>query len=245
LQSRRSARDGSCAAALAEKVRHGGLKVPSRESHIRPLLEQLENHDDRIVVWRGSWRRRTSAETSSAGAVRMAKAIKNQTHELLLRGVTVDLDSPAATEFILDATRAAEGLATDDDLCGLTNRALTKLTKNKALALAIKNEAARRERGGITARERAARHFSRNPEILNAIASNANASPAHRISARKEIRETATAGRDAGNANVGMNFVIKIDLSAGGGGVENYEHVLAPKTPPVIEGKADESKLDR
>jgi hypothetical protein len=40
------------AAAFADKVSHGGLLVPSRERHIRPLLERLENDDDRIAVWR-------------------------------------------------------------------------------------------------------------------------------------------------------------------------------------------------
>lgn len=40
------------AAAFAEKVSHGTLLVPSRERHIRPLLERLEHDEDRIAVWR-------------------------------------------------------------------------------------------------------------------------------------------------------------------------------------------------
>jgi hypothetical protein len=39
------------AAAFAEKVHHGGLKVPSRDRYIRPLLERLESDDDRMAVW--------------------------------------------------------------------------------------------------------------------------------------------------------------------------------------------------
>lgn len=40
------------AAGFAEKVAHGQLSVPSRERHIRPLLERLESDEDRITVWR-------------------------------------------------------------------------------------------------------------------------------------------------------------------------------------------------
>jgi len=40
------------AAAFAEKVPNWGLSVPTRESHIRPLLDRLETDDDRIAVWR-------------------------------------------------------------------------------------------------------------------------------------------------------------------------------------------------
>jgi protein gp37 len=40
------------AAAFAEKVSNWRLSPPSRESHIRPLLERLEADDDRLAVWR-------------------------------------------------------------------------------------------------------------------------------------------------------------------------------------------------
>lgn len=40
------------AAAFADKVHKSALHVPSRESHVRPLLERLEVDDDRLAVWR-------------------------------------------------------------------------------------------------------------------------------------------------------------------------------------------------
>jgi protein gp37 len=40
------------AAAFGDKVPNWGLQVPSRESHIRPLLERLQADEDRIAVWR-------------------------------------------------------------------------------------------------------------------------------------------------------------------------------------------------
>ena len=40
------------AAVFAEKVNNCLLQVPSRESHIRPLLARLQADEDRITVWR-------------------------------------------------------------------------------------------------------------------------------------------------------------------------------------------------
>jgi hypothetical protein len=40
------------AAAFADLVSRDQLVSPSRESHIRPLLDRLETDDDRIAVWR-------------------------------------------------------------------------------------------------------------------------------------------------------------------------------------------------
>jgi hypothetical protein len=165
-------------------------------------------------------------------------------NEIILHGTTFDLDSPAGVEFIIDCTRAGEGLLTDSDVrdkYDLSDKAWAKIAKNKALAIAIRRESERRVRAGITARERAARHFAQTPEILGTIANDAGLSPRSRIEACREIRATASDG-DAGSANSGVNFVIKIDLTAGGGGVETYEHVLAPKTAPVIESEADDIK---
>jgi hypothetical protein len=40
------------ASAFAEKANNCSLKVPSSEWQIRPLLERLEQAEDRITVWR-------------------------------------------------------------------------------------------------------------------------------------------------------------------------------------------------
>ena len=40
------------AAAFADKVANWQLPVPTRESHVRPLLSRLETDEDRIAVWR-------------------------------------------------------------------------------------------------------------------------------------------------------------------------------------------------
>jgi hypothetical protein len=40
------------ASVFAEACQNQLVPTPSRESHIRPLLERLEADDDRIAVWR-------------------------------------------------------------------------------------------------------------------------------------------------------------------------------------------------
>jgi hypothetical protein len=153
---------------------------------------------------------------------------------IILNGARVDLADPVGVEFICDCTRAGEGLLTDADLLdryNLTAKGLAKLSKHKELAKAVKREAERRVRLGLLARERAARHYATTPEILGSIANNADASPMHRISACKEIRETATTGNDARSAASGSTFLIRIDLSQGGGEIEDYEKVIVPRLP--------------
>jgi hypothetical protein len=75
------------AAAFAEKVHNCVLKVPSRESHIRPLLARLEADEDRIAVWRdvlattngaGRGRRTHARSQRAAGQAEGAEAGKGQ-----------------------------------------------------------------------------------------------------------------------------------------------------------------------
>jgi len=40
------------AAKFGDKANNCSLQVPSREAHIRPLLDRLDSDDDRIAVWR-------------------------------------------------------------------------------------------------------------------------------------------------------------------------------------------------
>lgn len=68
------------AAAFAEKVRNCGLQLPSRESHIRPLLSRLEADEDRLAVWR-------DVLASSNGAKIKAQDVENAiTRFLAFRG---------------------------------------------------------------------------------------------------------------------------------------------------------------
>jgi hypothetical protein len=167
-------------------------------------------------------------------------AHKPENDVITLHGETIDLASNAGRELVADCTRAAENLISDDDLRAkweLSPADLENLTRNKALIKAIRSERERRVRSGLAAREAAAGYFIKAPAVLNSIMSDTGASPRHRIEAAREMRATATAGSDAGATNVGANFLIRIDLSRGGGGVEDYPKTITPpKTLPASEG---------
>jgi hypothetical protein len=132
----------------------------------------------------------------------------------------LDLNSDVGRAFVVDATRAAEGLVTDQELVEkyeLSPADWQAITKDMALGRAIRLERERRVLTGIAARESAARHFVRAPTVLAGIMDSENSNPRHVIEAAKEIRAVATAGRESDRATGSERFVIRIDLSADGG----------------------------
>jgi hypothetical protein len=158
---------------------------------------------------------------------------------VVLHGTPTKLDSDVGRKFVIDATRAAEGLITDNDLrekYGLTAKNLKEMAKNTTLVKAIRDERERRMRNGQAARESASRHFVRAPNVMSAIMDDTNANPRHRIEAAREIRATATSGGEE-NADAGEVFHIVINL----GSDEKFEKEVTLKQPqpPMIEGKTD------
>ena len=72
-------------------------------------------------------------------------------------------------------------------------------------------------------------------------------SPRHQIEAAKEIRAVASGGSGADRPAESNIFIIKIDLSAGGGPVEIYSKEIntptvenSPNNPIPLEGKSDD-----
>jgi hypothetical protein len=169
---------------------------------------------------------------------------KPETDAIVLNGETIDLASNTGRELTADCTRAAENPISDDDLRAkweLSPADLENLTRSKALVRAIRGERERRVRSGLAAREAAAGYFVQAPKILNSIMSDTGASPRHRIEAAREMRATAPAGSDAATANVGPNFLIRIDLTRSGGGIEEYPSPkVLPAPKATQEVKADE-----
>ena len=162
---------------------------------------------------------------------------------IVLHGATVDLTSPEGGEFVCDACRAGEGLIDDSYLMQkyeLTADDLANAIKNRKLTRAVSIESERRVRCGLAAREAAAKIFTRTPKVLAEILDDKTNSPRHRLESAKEIRATATGGDKADNAANGSSFLIRIDLTAGGGGIEDFEKVIAPKTLVANEDTVDE-----
>jgi hypothetical protein len=148
-----------------------------------------------------------------------------------LRSIPVDLNSDLGHAFIIDATRAAEGLLTDKELSEkyeLSPADWRAIMKDKALGNAVRAERERRVRTGQAVKEAAAKHLVKGPGILDGIMSGENSHPKHKIEAYKELRNTASVGADAEGRQDSNRFVIHIDLTAGGGHVETFDKERAP-----------------
>ena len=150
---------------------------------------------------------------------------------IVLRSTPVELDSDIGHAFIIDACRAGEGLVSDRELTEkyeLTPKDWGNIRKDSALMRAIQAERARRVLNGTAARESAAQHFVKAPAILAGIMESELSNPRHVIEASKELRATAASNGSSDGPTNSELFVIRIDLSAGGGPVETYEKTIKP-----------------
>jgi hypothetical protein len=148
---------------------------------------------------------------------------------IVLNGVETTLSSPTAREFITDATRAGEGLLTDSDLRDryeINDADWSAITKNAAVARAVRTESERRIRSGQAAQEAASKHFAKAPGYLNEIMADSKAHPKFRIESAKELRATAIGDGNSGTSNNSDRFVININL---GQKREHYEFATTPK----------------
>jgi hypothetical protein len=156
-----------------------------------------------------------------------------------LRSAPVDLLSDVGRQFIVDCTRAGEGLLTDKELTEkyeLSPADWQNITKDVALGRAVRAERERRMLSGVAARESAARHFTKAPTILAGIMESAHANPRHVIEAAKEIRTVAAGSSGADRPAETERFIIRIDLTAGGGDVETYDKPIKPMQIDASDG---------
>ncbi len=141
-----------------------------------------------------------------------------------------------------NAARAGEGLITDKELrekYELSPADWRNITESTALGRAARAERERRMLDGTAARESAARHLVKGPGILDEIMTGAQSHPKHKIEAFKELRATAASG-SGDRPRESERFVIRIDLTAGGGEVESYDRTIDIKVnSEPSEGKPD------
>jgi hypothetical protein len=163
-----------------------------------------------------------------------------------LRNTPIDLTSDVGRAFTVDCTRAGEGLISDKELADiyeLSPADWRAITKDKSLGNAIRAERERRVRNGTAVREAAAKHLVKGPGILDGIMSGADSNPRAKIEAFKELRAAAAVG-SVDRPNESERFLIRIDLTAGGGEVETFDkelkiHVSTADGPITLEGKSD------
>jgi hypothetical protein len=170
-----------------------------------------------------------------------------------LNGIEVPLTDDLGRQFVTDATRAGEGVITDEDLLDkyeLSNDELQKLANMKAVGRAIRTEREHRLRSGIATRELANGYFFKAPTVLDKIMGDEQANPRHRIESARELRVISTPENQSNPATQSERFHIVINL---GSDTEVYNKPIAigvddPDGPKltaqpkltVIEGSSDE-----
>jgi hypothetical protein len=132
-------------------------------------------------------------------------------------------------EFLSDCCRYSENILSEEDVrkkWHFDAATWKGLGDNEALIEAIEAEKVRRIRNGSAKRERAQQLVVQAPDVLGDIMLDASASPKHRIDASK-VLDTFAANRP-GAAAEQDRFIIRIDLTAGGGEVLEFNKPLKP-----------------
>jgi hypothetical protein len=109
------------------------------------------------------------------------------------------------------------------ELYELTPADFQAISKDTALIRAIRTVRDQRVRSGQAAREAAAKHWVRAPNILSTIMDSEQANPKHKIEAIRELRQTAIPENQNSQPDTGR-FIIQINL---GGDVEIYNKSIA------------------
>ena len=167
---------------------------------------------------------------------------------ITLRSTPVDINSNLGHAFVVDCTRAAEGILTDKELAEkweISPKDWQAIIKDKALGHAIRAERERRVRTGTAVREAAAKHLVKGPGILDSIMSGPDSHPKHKIEAYKELRQTASIGDSAEGRQESDRFIITINLGADV--VEHYNKSIAvtPNDPDDVTINLDEGHGDK
>jgi hypothetical protein len=175
-----------------------------------------------------------SSVTTTAGiASDVADAATEAGGTVVLRRVTVALDTDVGQAFIADCARNIEGLISDLEIktkYELSDADWEQLASNSPLLHAVRDERERRVLSGEAPREAAQRHFTKAPAILNDILTDEQVSPRHRIEAARELRQVAGSGPERG-PTPGEKFTIVIDL----GGDDKIIKEFTPRTPSLSD----------
>lgn len=151
---------------------------------------------------------------------------------VVLRGVTVGLDTAVGQAFVVDCARNIEGLMLDHDIktkYELSDEDWERLATNTPLLRAVRAEGERRILYAEAPREAARRYFAKAPTVLRDILNNELVSPRHRIEAAKELRQTAG---DGATPSTGQKFIINIRI----GDKQIYREVEPHLPPPADDG---------
>jgi hypothetical protein len=132
--------------------------------------------------------------------------------------------------FIEDLARFADGVLTEKQVRQkwhfFEEAQWVALAQSDELVEKIELEKTRRIHSGATKRELAQLHVTKGPAILDGIMTDQKQSARHRIDAIKTLDQLADNGPQS--APEADRFIIRIDLTAGGGEVVEFNKTLKP-----------------
>lgn len=158
---------------------------------------------------------------------------------IVLHGKPVALDSHEGHQFVVDCTRAGEGLVDDktlQEVYEISPENWAQIDKNPTLIKAIRDERKRRIRSGAAAREAACEYYAKAPTTMNAIMTNGKMPARHRIEAAKEIRQQAIGGDGVeSSAEATEKFVININLGNDAESFKREVEINPNRFKPIID----------
>jgi hypothetical protein len=140
-----------------------------------------------------------------------------------LCGPPIDLDGDLGLELVVVCALFAENLMDESTIrkkYRFDDDTWAKLGGDEVLIKAVETERTRRIRDGSSARERAQILFAETPAVLGTILHGDDVNPRHRIESARELRAIAATGPEI--APAADRFIIRIDLTAGGGDVLEF-----------------------
>jgi hypothetical protein len=147
---------------------------------------------------------------------------------VILHAATIDPSSDLGRQLVVDLARFREGLVDETAIrkkFRLDNDVWQALGNDDELIRAVEAEAVRRIADGSVKRERAQALVAGAPTVLGDILNDTAQSARHRIDSAKTLNDFASNGPAGPPAS--ERFVIRIDLTAGGGDVLHFDKSIA------------------
>jgi hypothetical protein len=142
----------------------------------------------------------------------------------------IALDSETGRALITDLARFSEGVCSEQEVRKrhrFDESTWNALGDNEKLLEEVEAEKLRRIRSGAAKREKSQHLVVKAPEVVSGIMLDSTQNARHRLDAAKVLDQFAANGPGDARASETV-FLIKFDLTAGGGEVETIEKTLSP-----------------
>jgi hypothetical protein len=223
--------------------------VPIPTPQIRPVSAHSKwwlevTIGDQKFLQKGSYPNADAAKTAAEKLLQswtpnLPAAPASTNDIVILHGKPIALDSHEGHQFVVDCTRAGEGLITDavlQEMYEISPENWAQIDKNPALIKAIRDTRKSRIRSGAAAREAACEYYAKAPATMNTLMTDTKTPARFRIEAAKEIRQQAVGGDGAESTTEATErFVININLGADTEPFRREVEINPNKFKPIVD----------